>query len=91
MSDSPNLSLPDRIQVVIDRIDQAISQIESGEMINLDDLDNDVAAICEEAHEPAPEETEQVDAKMDLMIEKLEELSQALDEFEHTDEDDEEE
>lgn len=83
-------SLPDRIQAVIDRIDQAIAQIENGEMINLDDLDNDVATICEEAHEPAPEETELVDEKMDLMIEKLEELSQALDEFEHTDEDEEE-
>ena len=83
-------SLPDRIQAVIDRIDQAIAQIENGEMINLDDLDDEVAAICEEAYEPAPDETELVDEKMDLMIERLEELSQALDEFEHTDEDEEE-
>ena len=83
-------SLPDRIQAVIDRIDQARQQVESGEMINLDDLDNEIAAICEEAHEPPPDETEMVDEKMDLMIAKLEELSQALDEFEHTDDDEEE-
>lgn len=82
-----NDTLPDRIQALIETIGQAITQVTAGEMINLDDLDNEVAAVCEAANEVAPEEMEAVDEKMDLMIAKLEELGQALDEFEHTDED----
>lgn len=75
-----------RIQALIGTIDLAIAQVKGGEMINLDDLDDEVAAVCEAANEVEPEEMEQTDEKMDLMIAKLEELSQALDEFEHTDE-----
>lgn len=82
--------LPDRIQALINTIDQAIAQVESGEMINLESLDQEVAAVCEAATSPEPEDAPLVDEKMDMMIVKLEELSQALDEFEHTDEDEEE-
>ena len=82
--------LPDRIQALISTIDQAIAQVESGEMINLESLDQEVAAVCEAATSPEPEDAPLVDEKMDMMIVKLEELSQALDEFEHTDEDEEE-
>lgn len=82
--------LPDRIQALISTIDQAIAQVESGEMINLEALDQEVAAVCDAATSPEPEDAPLVDEKMDMMIVKLEELSQALDEFEHTDEDEEE-
>ena len=82
--------LPDRIQALINTIDQAIAQVESGEMINLEALDQEVAAVCDAATSPEPEDAPLVDEKMDMMIVKLEELSQALDEFEHTDEDEEE-
>ncbi|MFN3827076.1 MAG: hypothetical protein ACK4NR_05550 [Micavibrio sp.] len=78
-------NLPARIQNLIDRIEQAIEQVRNGEIINLDDLDEEVASVCEAAHEPAPEETEEVDEKMDLMIASLEHLSQVLDEFEEND------
>lgn len=83
MSDTLNNTLPDRIQALIHTIDQAIAQVQSGDMINLDDLDDEVAAVCEAAESPSPEEMEMVDEKMDLMIVRLEELSQAIDEFEH--------
>lgn len=78
-------NLPARIQNLIDRIEQAIEQVRNGEIINLDDLDEEVSRVCEDAHEPAPEETEEVDEKMDLMIASLERLSQVLDEFEEND------
>lgn len=83
--------LPQRIQNLIDRIQQAIDQVNQGDIINLDDLDNEVAAVCEAAQEPPAESVEAVDEKMDLMIARLEQLSQALDEFEHTDKDDQDE
>lgn len=82
-------SLPDRIQNLIEMIDQAISQVDAGEMIDLEDLDNEVQAVCDAAENPAPEEMEIVDERMDLMIARLEELSEALDQFEHTDDDEE--
>lgn len=82
-------SLPDRIQNLIEMIDQAISQVDAGEMIDLEDLDNEVQAVCDAAENPASEETEIVDERMDLMIARLEALSEALDEFEHTDDDEE--
>ncbi len=83
--------LPARIQALISTINQAIAQVQGGEMINLDDLDREVAAVCDAASDPALENAAQIDEKMDMMIVKLEELSQALDEFEHTDEDEDEE
>jgi hypothetical protein len=83
-------TLPERIQNLIGMIDQAITQVEGGEMIDLANLDDEVQAVCEAAENPAIEEMEMVDEKMDEMIGKLEELSDALDKFEHTDEDDEE-
>lgn len=82
-------SLPDRIQNLIEMIDQAISQVDAGEMIDLEDLDNEVQAVCDAAENPAPEEMEIVDERMDLMIARLEELSEALDQFEHSDDDEE--
>lgn len=78
-------SLSERIQALIDTINQAIRQVQNGEIINLDDLDDEVSSVCEAAANPPLEEVEQVDEKMDLMIARLEELSQALDSFEHTD------
>lgn len=80
-------SLPARIQNLIAMIDQAIAQVEGGEMIDLEGLDSEVQAVCEAAENPALEEMEQVDEKMDQMIARLEELSEALDNFEHTDDD----
>lgn len=82
-------SLPDRIQNLIGMIDQAIAQVDGGEMIDLEGLDNEVQAVCEAAETPALEEMEIVDERMDLMIARLEELSEALDNFEHTDDDEE--
>ncbi len=82
-------SLPDRIQHLIEMIDQAIAQVDGGEMIDLEGLDNEVQAVCEAAENPAPEEMEIVDERMDLMIARLEELGEALDNFEHTDDDEE--
>lgn len=84
-------SLPDRIQALIDTINQAIEQVENGELINLDDLDDEVQAVCEAAEEPDPNEMELVDERMDQMIAALEELSQAIDEFEHPEDEDEDE
>lgn len=81
-------TLPDRIQNLIGMIEQAITQVQNGEMIDLASLDNEVQAVCEAAENPAPEEMEAVDERMDAMIGKLEELSDALDNFEHSDEDD---
>ncbi|QQG35859.1 MAG: hypothetical protein HYS17_10205 [Micavibrio aeruginosavorus] len=83
-----NDSLPARIDTLIGNIEEAIRQVENGDLIDLGDLDDEVAAVCEAAHEPAPEETEEVDEKMDLMIKRLEELSSALENFEHTDDED---
>ncbi len=83
-------SLPDRIQHLIEMIDQAIAQVDGGEMIDLEGLDNEVQAVCEAAENPALEEMELVDERMDLMIARLKELGEALDNFEHTDDDDEE-
>lgn len=83
-------TLPDRIQNLIGMIEQAITQVQGGEMIDLAGLDDEVQAVCEAAETPAIEEMEIVDEKMDQMIGKLEELSDALDSFEHADEDDEE-
>lgn len=82
-------SLPDRIQHLIEMIDQAIAQVDGGEMIDLEGLDNEVQAVCEAAENPALEEMEIVDERMDLMIVRLEELGEALDNFEHTDDDEE--
>lgn len=82
-------SLPDRIQALIDTINQAIEQVENGDLINLDDLDDEVQAVCEAAEEPPSDVVELVDEKMDQMIAALEELSQAIDEFEHPEDEDE--
>ena len=84
-------NLPERIQNLIGMIDQAIAQVEGGEMIDLAGLDDEVQAVCEAAENPALEEMEMVDEKMDEMIGKLEELSDALDNFEHAEEDGEDE
>lgn len=84
-------SLPDRIQALIDAINQAIEQVENGDLINLDDLDDEVQAVCEAAEEPESDIVELVDEKMDQMIAALEELSQAIDEFEHPEGEDEDE
>lgn len=84
-------NLPDRIQALISTIDQAIAQVENGEIINLEELDQEVAAVCDAATSPEPEDAALIDEKMDKMIVRLEVLSQALDEFEHTDEDEDEE
>lgn len=81
-------SLPDRILHLIEMIDQAIAQVQSGEMIDLEGLDDEVQAVCEAAENPALEEMEIVDERMDMMIARLEELSETLDNFEHTDDGD---
>lgn len=84
-------NLPARIDNLIGMIEQAIAQVQGGEMIDLAGLDDEVQAVCEAAETPALEEMEIVDEKMDQMIGKLEELSDALENFEHDDEEDEDE
>lgn len=81
-------SLPARIEALIRTIEEAIRQVENGDLIDLGDMDDEVAAVCEAAQEPAPEETEEVDDKMDVMIRRLEDLSSALENFEHQDDED---
>jgi methyl-accepting chemotaxis protein len=76
-------NLPARIQNLIDKINQAIEQVENGDLIDLGEMDDEVAAVCEAAQEPAVEEMEEVDEKMDEMIARLEELSEVLDSFDH--------
>ncbi len=84
-------NLPARIQNLIDKINQAIEQVENGDLIDLGEMDDEVAAVCEAAQEPAVEEMEEVDEKMDEMIARLEELSEVLDSFDHNNDNDEEE
>lgn len=83
------MSLPDRIQALIEKVSQAIERVENGELFDLGEIDEEVLGVCEAAENPPVEEMELVDEKMDEMMARLEELATALDEFEHTDEDEE--
>ena len=67
-----------RMRDICDFILSSAAQVDSGEMVNLAGLDDDVASLCERALALPPEEAAQVQPLMAEMISNLERLGQAL-------------
>ena len=47
-----SVSLPDRIQALIDKVNEAIERVESGELFDLGSIDDEVMGVCEAAENP---------------------------------------
>lgn len=70
-----------RMQDICDFIASSTMEVNTGKMVNLAGLDDDVAALCERTIALPPEDAMQVQPLMADMISKLELLGEALREY----------
>lgn len=70
-----------RMRELTDFIADATEQVQSGKMVSLHHLDDEVAAICDSAVALPPAEAARVQPGIAAMIGKLEELAKALEAF----------
>ncbi|NCC22498.1 MAG: hypothetical protein EOM26_08550 [Alphaproteobacteria bacterium] len=73
--------LETRLANMIDFVNQARDQVDSGTLANLGDLDKDVAQLCDDVEAAPPEVAQQVSSKMSDMISSLEDLARSLKTF----------
>lgn len=83
MSPSADLSadLNQRIQVQIDRLDDALRNLQNGSVPDLAPLENDVAALCNDLLSAPGDDSRQTAEKMREMIGLLESLAFELKDF----------
>jgi len=74
-------TIKNRLIELTNFIDDARTRLESGEVINLSHLDEEVDTLCNEAMSLPPTEAAQVQEPMSQMISKLEQLGVALKDF----------
>ncbi len=70
-----------RMRAICDLINDAINKVESGTMVNLSGLDDDVASLCERTVALSPQDAAQVQPLMADMIGNLDRLGNALRDF----------
>ncbi len=70
--------LNERIDHMIDFVNQANAQAESGTLADLSDLDKNVTQLCDDVEASSPDVAREVSDKMAEMIAALEELATAL-------------
>lgn len=73
--------ITNELRQLIDFIDDAHQRLDDGEVMDLSDLDDEVARLCDETLALKPEEAAQVQNTMAEMITKLEKLGVALQEY----------
>jgi hypothetical protein len=78
---SPSADLNERIQAQIDRLDQALRNLQDGAVPDLSPLEKDVAALCNDLLAAPGEDSRQTAEKMREMIGLLESLAFELKDF----------
>ncbi len=73
--------LQNRLDNMIEFVDQATEQVESGTLANLGTLDKDVSQLCNDVESSSPEVAQAVSNKMAEMVSKLEDLAKALNDY----------
>jgi hypothetical protein len=73
--------LESRLDNMIEFVTDATGQVETGTLANLGTLDKDVTQLCNDVEASPPEVAQSVSAKMAEMVSKLEQLAQALKEY----------
>ena len=70
-----------RLNELTDFIEEAQAKLESGEVMNMAHLDDEIAALCDQTVALPPQEAAQIQPIMGNMISKLEQLGISLKEF----------
>lgn len=67
-----------RFESLIEFIEQSNEKVLSGQMIDLGDLERNVAQLCKDIEKAPPETARETNALMARMISRLDELAQSL-------------
>ncbi len=81
MSEHTIESLTQRLNDMIDFVDQARDRVDGGDLVDLGDLDGQVGTLCSDIESSDPQTAMEVAALMGKMISALEDLARALRDF----------